>query len=63
MNDLHILIVDDHALVREGLKARLLAEPGVVRVTEAADADDPDALARGHTRVDEAAVDRDPAAQ
>ena len=38
MNDLHILIVDDHALVREGLKARLLAEPGVVRVTEAADA-------------------------
>lgn len=38
MNDLHILIVDDHALVREGLKARLLVEPRVARVTEAADA-------------------------
>lgn len=38
MTGLRLLIVDDHALVREGLKARLLAEPGIAAVAEAADA-------------------------
>lgn len=34
-----LLIVDDHALVRDGLRARLAASPGLRVVAEAADAD------------------------
>lgn len=34
---LRLLIVDDHALVRAGLRARLQAEPGIGAVAEAAD--------------------------
>ena len=34
---LRILIVDDHAVVREGLRALIASEPGMVVVGEAAD--------------------------
>lgn len=37
---LRLLIVDDHALVRAGLRARLMVEPGVAEVVEAAAAED-----------------------
>lgn len=36
---LQLLIVDDHPLVRAGLRARLMVEPGVVDVCEAANAE------------------------
>ena len=32
IDDIRILIVDDHAVVRDGLKALLSAEPGMVVV-------------------------------
>lgn len=41
---LRILIVDDHALVRAGLRARLALEPGIARVDEASSGEE--ALAR-----------------
>jgi DNA-binding NarL/FixJ family response regulator len=37
MADLRIFLADDHAVVREGLKALINAEPGMVVVGEAAD--------------------------
>lgn len=37
MSELRILLADDHAVVREGLKALILAEPGLELVGEAED--------------------------
>src|SRR5437762_13677083 len=37
MADLRIFLADDHAVVREGLKALINAEPGMAVVGEAAD--------------------------
>src|SRR5689334_11532231 len=37
MADLRVFLVDDHAVVREGLKALINAEPGMTVVGEAAD--------------------------
>lgn len=36
-NDLRVFLVDDHAVVREGLKALINAEPGIKVIGEAAD--------------------------
>lgn len=44
--DIRILISDDHAIVREGLRALILAEPGMVLVGEAGDGDQAIALNR-----------------
>ncbi|MEY4764057.1 MAG: hypothetical protein RI907_730 [Pseudomonadota bacterium] len=39
-HDIHLLIVDDHPLVRDGLRLRLSALPGIVSVREAGGADE-----------------------
>ena len=39
-NQLRLLIVDDHAVVREGLEAMLGSDPGITRITTAASAAD-----------------------
>jgi two-component system, NarL family, response regulator LiaR len=44
--DIRILISDDHTVVREGLRALILAEPGMVLVGEAGDGDQAIALTR-----------------
>lgn len=36
MSGVHLLIVDDHAVVREGLAAMLGSDPGIARITTAA---------------------------
>ena len=41
MNDLiHVLIADDHAVVREGLRTLINTEPGMIVIGEAADGDE-----------------------
>ncbi|HLY94440.1 MAG TPA: response regulator transcription factor [Gaiellaceae bacterium] len=40
MTDIRVLIVDDHAVVRSGLKLLLDREPGIAAVDEAANADE-----------------------
>lgn len=40
MSDVRVLIVDDHPVVRVGLRAMLAEQPGIVVVGEASDADD-----------------------
>ena len=45
---LTVLIVDDHPVVREGLRGMLAAEPGITLVAEAASADEAIAMARVH---------------
>ncbi|HZC30195.1 MAG TPA: response regulator transcription factor [Gaiellaceae bacterium] len=40
MNDIRVLIVDDHAVVRSGLRLLLEREDGIVAVDEAANADE-----------------------
>lgn len=52
----HLLLVDDHALVREGLRVHLAAEPGFEVVAEAADADAALAAAQAH-RIDVVLMD------
>jgi DNA-binding NarL/FixJ family response regulator len=45
---LTVLIVDDHPVVREGLRGMLAAEPGLTVVAEASSADEAVAMARQH---------------
>jgi len=40
MSDIRVLVVDDHAVVRSGLRLLLEREPGIVTVDEAASADE-----------------------
>lgn len=40
MSDIRVVVVDDHAVVRAGLRALLEREPGIVPVDEAANADE-----------------------
>ena len=40
MTDIRVLLVDDHAVVRAGLRALLEREPGIVAVDEASNADE-----------------------
>jgi two-component system, NarL family, response regulator NreC len=40
MSDIRVLVVDDHAVVRSGLRLLLEREPGIVAVDEAANADE-----------------------
>ena len=48
MTDITVLIADDQALVRMGLRALVAAEPGLTVVGEAADGDEAVAAARAH---------------
>ena len=48
MTDITVLITDDQALVRMGLRALVAAEPGLTVVGEAADGDEAVAAARAH---------------
>jgi two-component system, NarL family, nitrate/nitrite response regulator NarL len=47
-NPSRLILVDDHPLVRDGLRARLEAVPGFIVVGEAGNADEAIALATGH---------------
>jgi two-component system, NarL family, nitrate/nitrite response regulator NarL len=47
-NPARLILVDDHPLVRDGLRARLEAVPGFIVVGEAGNADEAIALATGH---------------
>jgi DNA-binding NarL/FixJ family response regulator len=40
MTDIRVLVVDDHAVVRSGLRLLLEREPGIVPVDEAANAEE-----------------------
>ncbi len=40
MSDIRVLVVDDHAVVRSGLRLLLEREPGIVPVDEAANAEE-----------------------
>jgi DNA-binding NarL/FixJ family response regulator len=53
---IRVLVVDDHPAVRAGLVAMLRAEPGLVPVASAADAEAAITAAR-HTEPDVAVVD------
>jgi NarL family two-component system response regulator LiaR len=46
MSDIRVLIADDHAVVREGLRTLIDSEPGMVLVGEAADGNEAIAKAR-----------------
>ena len=48
--DIKIVLADDHAVVRSGLRMLLDAEPGFEVVAEAGDADDAVRYVRGHRR-------------